>query len=58
MGIPEPLQGVTCYFCHNAVGLGSEHNDAQIELANDNVMRANIERASVHEVKRSRLPDA
>jgi hypothetical protein len=36
--VPEHLQGVTCYFCHNAVGVKG-HNNAQIELADDTVMR-------------------
>jgi nitrate/TMAO reductase-like tetraheme cytochrome c subunit len=37
--VPERLQGVTCYFCHNAVNVKG-HNNAQIELAKDTSMRA------------------
>src|SRR5262245_18407936 len=35
--LPEHLQGVTCYFCHNAIGVGDEHFNGQIKLANDNI---------------------
>lgn len=38
--LPKHLQGVTCYFCHNAVGVGTPHNNANIQLANDTTMRA------------------
>jgi hypothetical protein len=38
--VPEHLQGVTCYFCHNAVKVGKDHFNANIELANDTTMRA------------------
>jgi hypothetical protein len=41
--LPDHLQGVTCYFCHNATNIGSSHNNADIELANDLVMRAGID---------------
>jgi len=36
--VPEHLQGVTCYFCHNAVKVNG-HDNAQIDLANDTTMR-------------------
>jgi hypothetical protein len=39
--VPEHLQGVTCYFCHNAVGVG-EHFNNGLRLANDRVMRGGI----------------
>jgi hypothetical protein len=42
--IPEPLQGVTCYFCHNATSVGSEHMNANITLANDTTMRAALDK--------------
>jgi hypothetical protein len=48
--VPAHLQGVTCYFCHNAVGVG-EHFNNDIELANDTVMRgglANPPRTNAH----------
>jgi Cytochrome c554 and c-prime len=37
--VPRHLQGVTCYFCHNAVGVHMPYNNANIELANDTTMR-------------------
>lgn len=51
--VPEHLQGVTCYFCHNAVSVGSDHFNGNIQLAHDTTMRAAINRAqipSVHKV--------
>lgn len=39
--VPDHLQGVTCYFCHNTVGVG-EHFNNDLELANDTVMRGSI----------------
>jgi nitrate/TMAO reductase-like tetraheme cytochrome c subunit len=37
--VPDHLQGVTCYFCHNAISVGTPHNNANIQLANDTTMR-------------------
>ena len=37
--LPKHLQGVTCYFCHNAVKVNEPHSNANIELANDTIMR-------------------
>jgi hypothetical protein len=48
--VPAHLQGVTCYFCHNAVGVG-EHFNNDLELADDTVMRggvANPPRTNAH----------
>ncbi|MET0386680.1 MAG: multiheme c-type cytochrome [Polyangiales bacterium] len=59
--VPKHLQGVTCYFCHNAVEVGPEHFNAAITLANDDVMRANIRdpvEPTAHRVARSPLYDA
>jgi hypothetical protein len=39
--VPEHLQGVTCYFCHNAASVGDPFN-ADIELAGDTVMRGGL----------------
>jgi hypothetical protein len=39
--VPNALQGVTCYFCHNADAVFGEHNTA-IELADDTTMRGRI----------------
>ncbi len=36
--VPEAYQGVTCYFCHNAVGLEADHN-GKVTLADDVTMR-------------------
>jgi Cytochrome c554 and c-prime len=60
-GVPEQLQGVTCYFCHNAVAVGSDHVNADITLANDTTMRANLHNAvepTAHHVQRSQFHDA
>jgi hypothetical protein len=51
--LPEHLQGVTCYFCHNAIETGPDHFNGNIKLANDTTMRAALDRAqipSVHKV--------
>jgi hypothetical protein len=37
--LPKHLQGVTCYFCHNAINVREPHNNANIDLANDTIMR-------------------
>ena len=42
--VPKHLQGVTCYFCHNAMGVMEPHNNAQIQLADDTIMRAALSR--------------
>jgi hypothetical protein len=39
--VPDHLQGVTCYFCHNAVGVGDHFNN-DLELANDRAMRGSL----------------
>lgn len=36
--VDPKLQGVTCYFCHSAVGYGEPHNNS-LELQEDGVMR-------------------
>lgn len=59
--VPEHLQGVTCYFCHNAVSVGADHfNATSIALANDTVMRADLHNPppvepTAHRVQRSEL---
>jgi hypothetical protein len=40
--VPKEQRGVTCYFCHQAMGVGAEHNNGNVLLANDNVMRGAI----------------
>jgi hypothetical protein len=40
--LPKHLQGVTCYFCHNATGVGTDHFNGNITVPNDDVMRAAI----------------
>ncbi|HEX4337394.1 MAG TPA: multiheme c-type cytochrome [Polyangiaceae bacterium] len=39
--VPEKLQGVTCYFCHNVTEVKGTH-DNPLVLANDQTMRAAI----------------
>lgn len=39
---PAALRGVTCFFCHNAIGSEQGFNN-HVALANDDVMRAGIE---------------
>jgi hypothetical protein len=53
--VPEHLQGVTCYFCHNVESVEGDHN-AQLTLANDTTMRGALKdpvRPSAHRVTRS-----
>jgi hypothetical protein len=57
--VPKSLQGVTCYFCHNAVGT-KEHFNGGVELADDTTMRASLSGAvkpSAHGVAYSRYHD-
>ncbi len=59
--LPKPQQGVTCYFCHNAIGSGPEHVNATIQLANDDIMRGSIRDAvdpGVHGVAYSEAHDS
>jgi nitrate/TMAO reductase-like tetraheme cytochrome c subunit len=39
--LPERLQGVTCYACHNVNQITNTHNNS-LRLANDSVMRASL----------------
>jgi hypothetical protein len=39
--LPDHLKGVTCYFCHNAIGSDGDHNN-MIKLAGDTTMRGSI----------------
>ncbi|HEX5659378.1 MAG TPA: multiheme c-type cytochrome [Polyangiales bacterium] len=53
-------QGVTCYFCHDALGSGPRHFNADVQLANDAVMRGSIRDAidpGVHGVAYSEAHD-
>jgi nitrate/TMAO reductase-like tetraheme cytochrome c subunit len=40
--LPKAMKGVTCFFCHTAVGTTDDHN-AAVELADDLVMRGGLE---------------
>jgi hypothetical protein len=42
--LPERLQGVTCYACHNVSQITNTHNNS-VRLANDSVMRGAIANA-------------
>ena len=58
--VPEHLQGVTCYFCHNAVGVGPEHSNANVMIANDDIMRGALKQPlepSTHRVQYSEYHD-
>jgi hypothetical protein len=54
---PPWAQGVTCYFCHNAIGLETpdQHFNGNVKLANDDVMRGsfNAKDPGVHAVENS-----
>jgi cytochrome c554/c'-like protein len=39
--LPDQQRGVTCYFCHDVVGIEGDHN-AMLRLANDTTMRGPI----------------
>jgi hypothetical protein len=57
--VPQHLHGVTCYFCHNAVGVDSDHNNGVL-LADDSVMRGGIRdpvKPSAHGVQYSEFHD-
>jgi hypothetical protein len=40
--VPKHLQGVTCYFCHNAEAVQGDHNNP-VRLADDSKMRGGLE---------------
>ena len=40
--VPEHLQGVSCYFCHNVEAVGKDHFNNGLVLANDTTMRGGI----------------
>jgi hypothetical protein len=42
--VPDHLEGVTCYFCHNVVDVERDHNNGLV-LADDTTMRANVRNA-------------
>src|SRR5262249_47217403 len=39
--VPQKLQGITCYFCHNVTDVTDSHNNP-LKLANDVTMRGGI----------------
>jgi hypothetical protein len=58
---PKWAQGVTCYFCHNAIGLENpeQHFNGNLKLANDRTMRGSFEALDpgVHGVAKSSFHD-
>jgi nitrate/TMAO reductase-like tetraheme cytochrome c subunit len=50
--VPEHLQGVTCYFCHNVASVDGAHNNP-LTLANDQTMRAQIKNPVKNKAHRS-----
>ena len=65
--VPDKLEGVTCYFCHNVESVAQNHDNPlglpannPLVLANDAVMRGGIDdpkRPSAHEVAYSDIHD-
>ncbi|MDH5672314.1 MAG: cytochrome c family protein [Myxococcales bacterium] len=57
--VPDEYEGITCYFCHNAVDVVGDHN-ADVIVANDTTMRGGItdpRTASAHHAQYSELHD-
>jgi hypothetical protein len=57
--VPEHLQGVTCYFCHNTNDVGAHFNNT-LKLAHDTIMRASLAAplpTNAHRSEYSRLHD-
>lgn len=57
--VPDHLQGVTCYFCHNVDKVEDDHNNG-LRLANDQTMRGAIDDPvdpKAHEAAYSKLHD-
>jgi len=50
--LPERLQGVTCYACHNVNQITNTHNNST-RLANDRVMRGSLDNARPNDVHQS-----
>jgi len=40
--VPEPLQGITCYFCHQVIDVPGPFHNNPLVLANDNIMRGGL----------------
>ena len=40
--VPQKLQGITCYFCHNVSEVTDVHNNNPLVLSNDRTMRGGI----------------
>ena len=58
--VPQHLQGITCYFCHNVDRVNGTHNNPLV-LANDVIMRAGISdpaSTSAHDSAYSTLMDS
>jgi len=57
--LPAELQGVTCYFCHNAESVNDTHNNP-VTLSNDTVLRGNVKNPvanRVHDAEYSPMLD-
>ena len=50
--VPEQLQGVTCYFCHNVESVDGTHNNP-LTVANDQTMRGQIKNPVKNSAHRS-----
>jgi hypothetical protein len=59
--LPTHMKGVTCYFCHNAIGVGDKHVNGDVKLAMDDIMRGNLRNPvepTAHKVAQSKFHDA
>jgi nitrate/TMAO reductase-like tetraheme cytochrome c subunit len=54
--LPDRQRGVSCYFCHNVVGIEGTHN-AKLQLASDNTMRGPIQDPLQPEVHRAEFSE-
>lgn len=57
--LPSEMLGVTCYFCHNTVGVDG-HDNNPLKLANDTTMRGSLRdplRPTAHDVEYSSFHD-
>lgn len=50
--LPQSVQGITCYFCHNVASIDGDHNNPLV-LANDHIMRGPFQDAFENQVHAS-----
>lgn len=54
--VPKHLQGVTCYFCHNAEAVQGDHNNP-VRLADDLTLRGGVEEPVANRAHASRYSE-